>query len=999
MLYGYRNGADTSPYLFFGSTGVMTFGGDITNILVSSAGTILLNVWQHIAIVRSGVGTNNMAMFVNGTRVAQGTSVTNFSYASGTDIAVMNITPYYYTGYMSNLRTVCGSAVYTTAATISVPTSPLLPITNTGFLLFQSNRLIDNSPNPYALIITGPPQIQKFSPFSLSTVSKYYSTIFDGSGYATIGTSSALNLSGSWTIEAWIYPTALTGASMAIFSNLNNGTTNGGFIFALSGATQIYITSQNPSSVSANTTSSFTLLNYNWYHIAAVSVSGTVSFYLNGVLQTSTGSILSSIPNNYTNYIGGNANGSFPYRFPGYINNLRIVNGTAVYTGSSFTVPTTPLTAITNTALLTFQNNTIVDNSVNNFAISPSTNAIKPLPFSPFTVTVSNVQTYSPTIYGGSIYFNGSSDYLSFPTAPISTTGDFTAEAWVYPTGGSDGTIFYFYGNSSSYAGVRLGFGSAIPGFYILLSQNGTAWALNSSNSIGGYVPNNWTHIALTRSGTTGKVFVNGLPTYTFTWGTLYAGTVNQIGSLINSSQTIFFTGYMSNVRVTNGVALYNNTNFYPPTNILTSTSATTLLLNGTSNGIVNTSRDSNLESFGTARVANFSPYNGNYYSVLFNGSTDYLTIANSAPANAAMNFSTNSFTIECWLYLTSYGGANYAPIFANQYMFYIGSAGQVLYYNGSSNVVTGTSGDVSLNVWTHLACVRNVTTVTIYVNGVSKATATVSASISYGGSYAASIGNNSTVYLQGYLSNLRVINGTAVYTSAFTPSTTPLTQTQLANVNGNPSAAIVSGTALLTCQSNKFIDNSVNVFTITSNGTPKVQTQNPFQTNTGLGYFFNGSTDYLSTPYSLFYALEATDFTIEGWVYRNVIGAEHNIAVTRSSTDGWNLRINATNTLQFYYTGGSSLTSTGTILSGSWYYVAATRSGTTVRLYINGSLDSSSTFSNGTANSSAMRIGVDNTNASGFMNGYITDLRITKGSARYITSAFVIPNTPNPIK
>jgi hypothetical protein len=68
---------------------------------------------------------------------------------------------------------------------------------------------------------------------------------------------------------------------------------------------------------------------------------------------------------------------------------------------------------------------------------------------------------------------------------------------------------------------------------------------------------------------------------------------------------------------------------------------------------------------------------------------------------------------------------------------------------------------------------------------------------------------------LTGYISNLRVVAGTALYTSAFTPSTTPLTA--------------VSGTSLLTCQSNRFIDNSSNAFTITRNGDVSVQRFSPF--------------------------------------------------------------------------------------------------------------------------------------------------------------------------
>jgi hypothetical protein len=156
---------------------------------------------------------------------------------------------------------------------------------------------------------------------------------------------------------------------------------------------------------------------------------------------------------------------------------------------------------------------------------------------------------------------------------------------------------------------------------------------------------------------------------------------------------------------------------------------------------------------------------------------------------------------------------------------------------------------------------------------------------------------------------------------------------------------------------------------------------------------YFDGTGDYLTIPYNQYFDLVANDFTIEAWVYRNAIGAEHNIAATRPSSGntGWNLRINSTNTLQFYYTGGSSVTSTGTIPATTWTHVAVTRSGTTVRLFINGTIDGSATFSDGTAVVNVLRIGVDNSGAAGYMNGYIDDLRITRGYARY-TANFTPP-------
>jgi hypothetical protein len=134
-----------------------------------------------------------------------------------------------------------------------------------------------------------------------------------------------------------------------------------------------------------------------------------------------------------------------------------------------------------------------------------------------------------------------------------------------------------------------------------------------------------------------------------------------------------------------------------------------------------------------------------------------------------------------------------------------------------------------------------------------------------------------------GYVSNVRVVKGTALYTSSFTPSTTPLTA--------------VSGTSLLTCQSNSFKDNSTNNFTITRNGDTKVTNTNPFQINSGQSYYFDGSGDSLYAVSSPNFTFGTGDFTIEFWLYFNATANRQDImwiSTTGAATDrlgiSWNL-------------------------------------------------------------------------------------------------------------
>jgi hypothetical protein len=170
----------------------------------------------------------------------------------------------------------------------------------------------------------------------------------------------------------------------------------------------------------------------------------------------------------------------------------------------------------------------------------------------------------------------------------------------------------------------------------------------------------------------------------------------------------------------------------------------------------------------------------------------------------------------------------------------------------------------------------------------------------------------------------------------------------------------------------------------------------NPFQQNTGKSLYFDGTGDYLSTGQLGVANLDLVtgDFTIEAWVYNASPGAERYILSQRGSSSGWELRINSSNTMQFFFTGGSSQTSSGTIPPNQWVYIAVTRSVNSLTLYINGTLDSTyASFTNGTSAASAYPVYIGNSTSAGggLFLGYMKDLRITKGIVRTIT----VPTAP----
>jgi hypothetical protein len=220
-----------------------------------------------------------------------------------------------------------------------------------------------------------------------------------------------------------------------------------------------------------------------------------------------------------------------------------------------------------------------------------------------------------------------------------------------------------------------------------------------------------------------------------------------------------------------------------------------------------------------------FDEYTQGYWSNYLNGTTDYL----STPYNAATDLTTGNFTIEGWFYLN---GTNptYTPIINASLLgagsiadlqYWIGAVGTSLngqvYSGGSSYIISFPS--VSILTWHHFALVRNGTAIDFYLDGVKNGTTqTVSGALNTN-SFTTKIGmykeSTTFYYFNGYISNTRIVNGTAVYTANFTPPTTPLTA--------------ITNTSLLTCQSNYFKDNSSNNFTITVNGTVTSNTLTPF--------------------------------------------------------------------------------------------------------------------------------------------------------------------------
>jgi hypothetical protein len=511
---------------------------DNVSFQVGFPSTLVLNSWNHIALVRNG---NSLTAYLNG---AGGTAVTyTGSWGNSTDQFNIGFKsdPTYFVGYMSNLRIVKGTAVYTSNFTPS--TTPLTAISGTALLTCQSNRFIDNSSNAFAITVNGTPSVQRFNPFGTST--EYSTSViggsgyFDGSGdYLTAANNAVFAVgTGNFTIEAWVYPQAFS-SYLAVFdtrTTLSNGGMDLGLANSFSGVWGLY----KGSAVTVVQSSTNLTLN-NWQHIAAVRSGSTVTLYLNGV---SVGSATDA--QNFSEQ-GCNIGRTFDgYVWNGYISNLRF-NNSAVYT-SAFTPPAAPLTAITNTQLLLqYTNGAIFDNAMmNNLE------------------TVGNAQiSTSVKKYGtGSIAFDGTDDVLSFKNNPSFAfgTGSFTIEFWINGPLNNDkfilegrnaiGTMHITTGGSASTAGVLRYVGSS---------------TIVSSNVI---TDSTWHHCAIVRNGSSNiTLYVDGVSVGTGTDTTNYTtttGTFDGLGGRAGVGN--YLTAYIDDFRITKGYARYT-ANFTAPT-------------------------------------------------------------------------------------------------------------------------------------------------------------------------------------------------------------------------------------------------------------------------------------------------------------------------------------------------------------------------------------------------------------------------------------------------
>lgn len=851
----------------------------------------------------------------------------------------------------------------------------------------------DASTNNFQVTQVGDTRPSNLTPF---IANGYWSNAFATS--AAIRYPYTVLLTSWWTqdftMEMWVYnnTNAVSGANslpLQFAHGVYNSTpTYWSFGTNASGQLVFYYYNGSGNSVTSTTAASLG----TWNHIAMVytNSSGNISLYLNGV-SVASGTKSGTPQNDNTNTVNIGAVQNTYYN--GYISNLRVLNGTALYT-TTFTPPTTPLTAITNTQLLTNQSNRFVDNSTNN-ATPTAIGSVAVNPLQPFTAPTGT------SAYGSGL-FDGTSDYLTVVSNAAFGygTGDFTIEGWFYfGTVASDQTIV---SNLTSASSVN-------PHLYLSGASNTVRYYTNSADRITGsaIVANAWYHIAVARSGSSTKLFINGAQsgsTYTDTnnYGTsapVGIGTYWSGSSPVTSST---FNGYSSNVRFVKGTAVYTG-NFTPsttPLTAITNTSLLTVQTNAPSQN--NTFLDSSTNNFPITRIGNttqgtFAPYNPDW-SNYFDGS-DYLQVS-STP----FDFSGGAdFTLEFFMYIPA--NVSYGFIYQN-YSTSPGITGQAINagstfvgfenWNGGDQSPTFSLGGTTLaGQWNHIAMVRNgsgTNNMSFYINGirVQQGTLTSFTAPAQGNTY---IGVRNYLglknYLTGYISNLRIVKGTGAALYAGATITVP-----------TAALTAVPNTVLLICGANRLRDASSNNYSVTRTGDVSVQGFSPFavaySTSVigGSGYF-DGSGDNLYVAPASAFAFGTGDFRLGAWIYPLTVSGTQIIIDTRTATSpfpGVVLYLNGT-TPSAARDVSNVVLSGGTVAVSQWQYVELTRTSGSWRIFVNGTLTAGPTTSttNFSDNSPAH---VGGREGSTIFFGYISDAIVLKGSGGTTSTVPTAPLT-----
>jgi len=609
-----------------------------------------------------------------------------------------------------------------------------------------NNAFLDSSGNGLNPSRNGNTTQGTFSPFSQTGWSNY----FDGaSNFLNTPATGQFAPTGNFTIEGWFYLSSLATTQSLIGNYTGTFSTDWLLDVSTAGVLQVYL---NGSSLRLSTSG---ITTNRWYYVNVSRSGSTVTGQINGsnfnttATYTLAGTFGSATKSIYLGMRSGSSNA-----MTGYLSNWRLLSGS-----TSTSVPTSPLTAISGTSLLTCQSNRFIDNSASPNTITVSGN-VSVQSFSPFNPTAS----WSAATNGGSGYFDGNTDYLQInsitTTDWYTATGNFTYEGWVYPLSFNGPLyscpIFAFAADDLMLRAMPTTAASTTVNVYGIDSAGGAAFG-GSGIGAGSLRLNEWSWVVFTRESGVLNVWINGTrvinnSVYTSTQ-LRTTGTNVRFGGA-NAGTNPFWNGYQSGIKWTSGAALYSGATISVPTAPPTPTVSSgtcRLLLNFTNAGIYDATSKNDLETVGSTAISTAqSQFGGS--SILF--SSSYL----SYPVQPFTRIGVGDYTFECWVRPSNVSTLQTLLSFGSSALRVFLNSTNLWFLNSASTIFQPTNVFPTANVWYYVVIVRQgsaTNNTAAFINGSRVVQATNTIDFNAGSPTIG--GEGASNYLAGYMQDVRL--------------------------------------------------------------------------------------------------------------------------------------------------------------------------------------------------------------------------------------------------
>jgi hypothetical protein len=532
---------------------------------VSASTTLSTNTWYHISLVRSG---STVTVYRDGTSIGTGTYSGTVATPVITAIGInTDGFQHGWTGYIDEIR-VSNIARYT--ASFTPATTAFTQDSNTLLLIHADGANAsttfrdDAGRTQKGISAIGNAQVD-------TAQSKFggASALFDGNTDKLTIDSQVLPLTGDWTIECWFRASTLGTQNNLWYAGPNGHTP----YFYSSGVTWY--------DWDSNLNVSTTISTNTWYHFVCEKQGSTRRMYLNGsVIGTA------STGDRTTSYLWIGAHDfDTAKHWNGHIDEFRVSN-TARYQGIAFTPSTTPFQSDASTLLL------IHADGSDGSTVFTDDNGLAPITGTRIQNNIivsrnAQISTAQSKFGGSSAYFDGAYNDASMlrvngPNVNF-TNQNFTIECWVrfndvtttagnkYFLSSADDTTTSFLIASQTISGVRRFRVTIVDSTGSLIANN---WTISDITP----QVDTWYHVAVTRSGSTFRGFVDGTEaSSTITSSaSIFSKDYLCIGGLIEGT-TAMLNGYIDEVRVSN-TARYT-AGFTPSTTAFTNDANTLLLI------------------------------------------------------------------------------------------------------------------------------------------------------------------------------------------------------------------------------------------------------------------------------------------------------------------------------------------------------------------------------------------------------------------------------------